>query len=80
VELHLQIVREVFRKRLHRAFELRPVAEAHDVQLDPDYEYDNEKWSVPARHGYRLVFATWSKVTQRPNELIRELAAAFEAA
>ena len=31
---------------------------------DPtDYEHDNEKWSVPGRHGYRIVFATWDKVT-----------------
>jgi hypothetical protein len=41
---------------------------------DPaDYEDDNEKWSVPGRHGYRLVLATWNKVTRHPDELIREL-------
>src|SRR5262245_58345752 len=34
---------------------------------DPsDYEDDNEKWSVPGRHGYRLVLATWEKVTRKP--------------
>ena len=33
----------------------------HDDAVD--YEYDNEKWSVPGRHGYRLVLATWRKVT-----------------
>ncbi len=40
-----------------------------------DYEHDNEKWSVPGRHGYRLVLATWAKVTQRPEQLLEELAA-----
>ena len=25
-----------------------------------DYEFDNEKWSVPGRHGYRIVLATWT--------------------
>jgi hypothetical protein len=44
-----------------------------------DYEHDNEKWSVPARHGYRLVFATWAKVTARPARLLDELAAALAA-
>ncbi len=39
-----------------------------------DYEHDNEKWSVPGRHGYRMVFATWTKVTQAPERLLRELA------
>jgi hypothetical protein len=34
---------------------------------DPlDHERDNEKWSVPGRHGFRMVFATWDKVTRRP--------------
>jgi hypothetical protein len=47
---------------------------------DPaDYERDNEKWSVPGRLGYRLVFATWDKVTRRPNELLHELAATLAA-
>jgi very-short-patch-repair endonuclease len=42
---------------------------------DPaDYEDDNEKWSVPGRHGYRIVFATWSKVTKHPERLLQELA------
>jgi very-short-patch-repair endonuclease len=41
---------------------------------DPaDYEDDHEKWSVPGRHGYRLVLATWDKVTRKPDDLIREL-------
>lgn len=44
-----------------------------------DYEGDNEKWSVPARHGYRIVFATWEKVTRRPADLLSELAAALAA-
>ena len=43
---------------------------------DPaDYERDNEKWSVPGRHGYKLVFATWDKVTRHPLALIEELRA-----
>jgi very-short-patch-repair endonuclease len=47
---------------------------------DPnDFERDNEKWSVPARHGYRVVFATWTKVTRHPDQLIEELAATFAA-
>jgi hypothetical protein len=41
---------------------------------DPtDYEYDSEKWSVPGRLGYRIVFATWAKVTRQPDQLIAEL-------
>jgi very-short-patch-repair endonuclease len=44
---------------------------------DPaDYEKDNAKWSVPARHGYRIVFATWRDVTSTPKALLRELLAA----
>jgi hypothetical protein len=44
---------------------------------DPsDYERDNQKWSVPAFHGYRLVLATWEKVTRRPDQLVTELTAA----
>jgi hypothetical protein len=47
---------------------------------DPvDYERDNEKWSVPGRHGYRLVLATWKKVTERPGELLAELATTLTA-
>jgi very-short-patch-repair endonuclease len=47
---------------------------------DPgDYEHDNEKWSVPGRHGYRVVFATWDKVTRRPTELLSELATTLAA-
>ena len=26
-----------------------------------DFEHDSEKWSVPGRHVYRVVFATWEK-------------------
>ena len=44
-----------------------------------DYEHDNEKWSVPGRHGYRLVFATWSKVTEQPRQLLDELTATLAA-
>jgi hypothetical protein len=42
-----------------------------------DYEHDNEKWSVPGRCGYRIVFATWGKVDRRPEELIDELRVAM---
>jgi hypothetical protein len=44
-----------------------------------DYEHDNEKWSVPGRLGYRVVFATWAKVTQHPGDLLLELAATMAA-
>jgi very-short-patch-repair endonuclease len=44
-----------------------------------DYEHDNEKWSVPGRHGLKLVLATWDKVTQQPDGLIRDLRAALAA-
>ncbi len=47
---------------------------------DPrDYERDNERWSVPGRHGFRLVLATWSKVTEQPAALLRELTATMAA-
>ncbi len=46
---------------------------------DPaDYEDDHEKWSVPGRHGYRLVLATWDKVTRRPRDFLAELVATLE--
>lgn len=45
---------------------------------DPtDFEHDQEKWSVPARHGYRIVFATWDTVTRHPDRLIADLVATF---
>jgi hypothetical protein len=44
-----------------------------------DYEHDHEKWSVPGRHGYRLVLASWSKVTSRPPDLLRELSTTMYA-
>ncbi len=47
---------------------------------DPrDYEHDNDKWSVPGRHGYRIVLATWAKVTKTPAALIEELVATLAA-
>jgi very-short-patch-repair endonuclease len=47
---------------------------------DPaDYEHDHEKWSVPGRHGYRLVLATWDKVNRTPNALLSELLATMSA-
>ena len=48
---------------------------------DPrDYEHDHEKWSVPGRHGYRLVLATWEKVTRTPGRLLDELETTLAAA
>jgi hypothetical protein len=44
-----------------------------------DYEDDNDKWSVPGRYGFYIVFATWEKVTARPREFISELRATFAA-
>jgi very-short-patch-repair endonuclease len=44
-----------------------------------DYEHDNEKWSVPGRHGNRVVFATWDKVTRDPGRLLAELTATLAA-
>jgi very-short-patch-repair endonuclease len=49
----------------------------HDDAVD--YERDNEKWSVPGRHGWRIVFATWSKVTEHPRQLLDELAITMAA-
>ena len=49
----------------------------HDDAVD--YEHDNEKWSVPGRHGYRLVLATWDKVEQHPTQLLAELATTLAA-
>ena len=44
-----------------------------------DYEHDNEKWSVPGRHGFRIVLATWHKVTRTPADLLEELAVTLAA-
>ena len=44
-----------------------------------DYEHDNEKWSVPGRLGFRIVFATWDKVTRNPTRLLDELTATLAA-
>ncbi len=44
-----------------------------------DYEHDNEKWSVPGRLGYRIVFATWDKLTKHPGQLVSELTATLAA-
>ena len=47
---------------------------------DPnDYESDNEKWSVPGRHGFKLVLATWDKVTKHPTAFVEELRATLAA-
>jgi very-short-patch-repair endonuclease len=50
----------------------------HDDAADD--EDDHEKWSVPGRHGYRLVLATWDKVTRRPHDFLTELVATLEQA
>lgn len=44
-----------------------------------DYDSDNEKWSVPGRLGYRIVFATWTKVMRDPAALINEIRATLAA-
>ncbi len=47
---------------------------------DPvDYEWNNEKWSVPGQHGFKLVMATWDKVTKRSGAFIDELTATLHA-
>ena len=43
----------------------------HDDAIDD--EHDNEKFSVPGRHGCKLVLATWDKVTRQPGALIDEI-------
>ena len=58
----------------------RSTAAAGTTIDDPtDYERDNDKRSVPGRHGYRIVFATWAKVTKYPDALLEELDAALAA-
>jgi very-short-patch-repair endonuclease len=42
-----------------------------------DYQRDQHKWSIPARHGFRLVFATWSDVTEHPERFVAGLRAAL---
>ena len=44
-----------------------------------DYEFDNEKWSVPGRLGYRIVFATWRKALLAPLRFIDEVRAALDS-
>ena len=44
-----------------------------------DYEFDHEKWSVPGRYGFKLVLATWEKVTRRPQALLDELTVTLAA-
>jgi len=47
---------------------------------DPtDYEHDHEKWSVPGRHGYKVILATWDKVVRHPADLVAELRATLAA-
>jgi very-short-patch-repair endonuclease len=38
-----------------------------------DFERDQEKLSVPGRHGYKLVLASWDKVTRHPRALVDEI-------
>jgi very-short-patch-repair endonuclease len=47
----------------------------HDDAVD--YEDDNDKWSVPGRHGYRMVLATWAKVVRHPDDFLCELTASI---
>ena len=44
-----------------------------------DYEHDQEKWSVPGRLGWRIVFATWQTVTREPERVLADLRAARAA-
>jgi very-short-patch-repair endonuclease len=37
-----------------------------------DFEHDQEQWSVPARHGFRIVFAPWDRITRHPDEVVEE--------
>jgi very-short-patch-repair endonuclease len=47
---------------------------------DPaDFEHDQEKWSVPGRHGLKLVLATWDKITRQPDRFVAEVRAALTA-
>jgi hypothetical protein len=43
----------------------------HDDPID--FEAHNEKWSVPGRHCFKLVLATWDKVVRRPDDFVEEL-------
>jgi hypothetical protein len=38
-----------------------------------DYDFDHEKWSVPGRHGYKLVLATWDRVVRHSGAFLHEL-------
>lgn len=49
----------------------------HDDAVD--YQRDQHKWSLPARHGFRLVFATWCDVTDRPEHFIARLRATLDS-
>jgi hypothetical protein len=49
----------------------------HDDPID--YEHNNEKWSVPGRRGFRLVMATWAKVTTQPTAFIDEVRTSLAA-
>ncbi len=44
-----------------------------------DYERDNAKWSVPGCHGYRLLLATWDRVTRHPDQLLGALVTTLAA-
>jgi very-short-patch-repair endonuclease len=60
----------------------RVILETNDRRWhdDPsDYEHDHEKWSVPGRHDFKIVFATWDKVTKHPDTLLAEIATTLAA-
>jgi len=40
---------------------------------------EDDKWSVPARFGFCIVFATWRKVTRDPNHFLAELTESLAA-
>ena len=44
-----------------------------------DCERDNAKWSVPGCHGYRLLLATWDRVTRHPDQFLGELVTTLAA-
>lgn len=44
-----------------------------------DFERDQHKWSIPGRHGFRLVFATWSDLTLHPDRFVAGLREALRS-
>jgi hypothetical protein len=67
------------RRQLTSIAALERYLERHARRGRPGGEHDHEKWSVAGRCGYRIVFATWDKVTKRPDDLLAELGTALAA-